>query len=286
MPCNKGFIEFLVFFKLYYQKYCVTPSYKNHILNYMMKELKNMTLLEVSNLSFSYHSLKGEIQTLKNISFTVEEGEFVTIVGPSGCGKSTILSLIAGLLIPEAGTLTLAPSTKIGYMLQRDLLMEWKTIRENCELGLKMTGTLNEATKSYVDDLLKEYELSAFANKRPSELSGGMRQRAALIRTIAMNPDLLLLDESFSALDSQTRTLVSSDICNIIKANHKTAILVTHDPAEAVTLADRILVLTKRPASIQTIFSIQYPISRDNPILLRDTKEFQTYHKKLWEQLY
>lgn len=245
-----------------------------------------MSILEVSNLSFSYHGLKGEIQTLKNISFTIEKGEFASIVGPSGCGKSTILSLIAGLLTPEEGSIYLEPSVQVGYMLQRDLLMEWKTIRENCELGLKISGTLNDDTRSYVDELLKEYELSAFANKKPSELSGGMRQRAALIRTIATNPDLLLLDESFSALDTQTRLLVSSDICNIIKENHKTAILVTHDPAEAVTLADRVIVLTKRPASIQKIFSIEYNIPRDNPILLRDTKEFQMYHKLLWEQLY
>lgn len=243
-----------------------------------------MPLLSLSDVSFSYHSLNGETKTLKNISFQVENGEFIAIVGPSGCGKSTLLSIIAGILKPETGTITAPDDLKIGYMLQKDLLLEWKTVLENCLLGLKFHKISPKEGRKRILCLLEQYGLYDFQNKKPSELSGGMRQRCALIRTIALDPDLLLLDESFSALDSQTRLFISSDISSIIRKNHKTAILVTHDPDEALCLADRVILLGKRPASIKKEWILSYP-DRSDPIKLKSSKEFQAYHTSLWNAL-
>ena len=181
------------------------------------------TILELNGISYSYHSLHGELNTLQDVSFDVKEGEFVAVVGPSGCGKSTLLSIISGLLKPEAGTITVnnpdgtPECPRIGYMLQRDHLFEWRTIYKNCILGLEINHMLTEERKAYVDRLLIEYDLDKFRNKRPHELSGGMKQRAALIRTLALDPQLLLLDEPFSSLDYQTRLIVSADICKLIR---------------------------------------------------------------------
>ena len=190
-------------------------------------------ILSLQDISYSYHNLNGETPALSDISFEVSQGEFLAIVGPSGCGKSTLLSIIAGLLTPEEGKSAADCSTddavKIGYMLQRDHLFEWRTIYQNVILGLELNHTLTPENRDYVLKLLKDYELYAFKDKKPSELSGGMRQRAALIRTMAIHPDLLLLDEPFSALDSQTRLNVSADIAQIIRQTNKTAVLITHD---------------------------------------------------------
>lgn len=252
-------------------------------------------LLSLQNISYSYHNLKGETPALSNISFQVSQGEFLAVVGPSGCGKSTLLSIIAGLLTPEEGSLfykgrllaDCAPddSVKIGYMLQRDHLFEWRTIYRNVILGLELNHALSSENRDYVLKLLEDYGLSAFKDKKPSELSGGMRQRAALIRTMAIHPDLLLLDEPFSALDSQTRLDVSADIAQIIRKTGKTAILITHDLPEAITLADRVLVLSKRPACIKCEMPIHFSVDRHDPIAVRNTAEYQLYFNHLWEVL-
>ena len=241
--------------------------------------------LSLNNISYSYHNLKGETPAITNISFQVMEGEFLAIVGPSGCGKSTLLSVIAGLLEPEQGNLSYSSASTIGYMLQRDHLFEWRTIYQNVILGLELQKKLSKDNIDYVLHLLTEYGLDAFADKKPSELSGGMRQRAALIRTMAIKPDLLLLDEPFSALDFQTRLTVSADIGNIIRRNNKTAILITHDLSEAITLADRVIVLSKRPASIKSELSIIYDTDRSNPLSIRSSEAYQTYFDLLWKEL-
>ena len=197
-------------------------------------------LIHLSHVSFSYHTPGGETLALSDIDFSVYPEEFLAIVGPSGCGKSTLLSILSGRLKPEKGE-RLASDLTIGYMLQRDHLFEWRSIWKNVTLGLEIQKRLNAETKVYARSLLKEYGLLPFADSYPSELSGGMRQRAALIRTLVLKPDLLLLDEPFSALDYQTRLNVSNDIGQILRHSKKTAILVTHDLSEAISLADRVI---------------------------------------------
>lgn len=216
----------------------------------------NQPLLKVQDVSYTYHTKAGETPALSHISFSVFPGEFVAIVGPSGCGKSTFLDMLCGLLKPSGGELLLnekplaESATNIGYMLQKDHLFEWRTIYSNMLLGLEIQKRITPKSKERVDNLLENYGLDKFKGSRPSQLSGGMRQRAALIRTLALEPDLLLLDEPFSALDYQTRLSVSDDIGTIIRQEGKTAILVTHDISEAVSMADRVLVFSKRPATV------------------------------------
>lgn len=241
--------------------------------------------LSLKNISYSYHNLKSETPALSNISFQVKEGEFLAIVGPSGCGKSTLLSIIAGLLYPENGSLSFGSPSRIGYMLQHDHLFEWRTIYQNVILGLELNKSVTKGNTDYVMQLLKDYGLYSFREKKPSELSGGMRQRAALIRTLAIRPDLLLLDEPFSALDFQTRLTVSADIGNIIRSTGKTAILITHDLSEAITLADRVLVLSNRPASVKYELPIDFDLERTSPLAIRATKEYQNYFNLLWKEL-
>ena len=242
------------------------------------------TILELQNISHSYHSNEGETPALKNLSFTLNKGEFISIVGPSGCGKSTLLSIITGLLTPEQGTIRLH-GHNLGYMLQKDHLLEWRTIFKNVILGLEVQHTLTPDKKDKAFDLLAKYGLKDFANAKPSELSGGMRQRAALVRTLILEPDLLLLDEPFSALDYQTRLEVSDDIGQIIKHEGKTAILVTHDLAEAVSMGNRVIVLTARPGSIKTIIPLTFPLESDTPLLRRETIEFNHYFQTIWKEL-
>ncbi len=211
----------------------------------------------VENIFMNYHSLKGSTPALKDISFSIEEGEFVSIVGPSGCGKSTLLNIIAGLIPQSSGDIYIdgekqkSISPKIGYMFQKDHLFNWLTVLDNITLGLKIQHKLNSERKETIEKLLKDYGLLDFKDHHPDELSGGMRQKVALIRTLALNPEVLLLDEPFSALDYQTRLNISDEIYNIIKKEGKTAIMVTHDISEAVAMSDRILVLSKRPAKIK-----------------------------------
>lgn len=242
-------------------------------------------ILSLEKISYSYHNLKSETPALSEISFQVKEGEFLAIVGPSGCGKSTLLSIIAGLLTPESGSLSFRPASTIGYMLQHDHLFEWRTIYRNVILGLELNKAVTRENTDYVLQLLNDYGLYAFKDKKPSELSGGMRQRAALIRTMAIRPDLLLLDEPFSALDFQTRLTVSADIGNIIRSTGKTAVLITHDLSEAITLADRVLVLSQRPAMVKYELPIHFDIDRSFPLAIRTTPVYQTYFNLLWKEL-
>lgn len=247
--------------------------------------------LEVKDLNYSYHSMEGETPALSNISFTVNTGEFIAVVGPSGCGKSTLLSLVSGLIKPESGQILLdripvqSGDTRIGYMLQKDHLFEWRTIFSNACLGLEIQKKLNEVSRENVHGLLNAYGLGAFEDSRPSELSGGMRQRAALIRTLALEPDLLLLDEPFSALDYQTRLAVCDDISTIIKKREKTAVLITHDLSEAVSVADRIIILTKRPGRIKDILTINFPDKTLSPLERRNCPEFSSYFNDVWKIL-
>ena len=242
-------------------------------------------ILEITHLKKTYHDKTGEIDALSDITFDVYNQEFLSIVGPSGCGKSTILSILSGLIDSSGG------STKynkekcvLGYMLQKDSLFPWRTILDNCLLGLEITNTLTEENKNYVINLLDTYGLGEFKNKYPANLSGGMKQRVALIRTLAIKPDILLLDEAFSALDYQTRLALSDDVYKIIKNEGKTAIMVTHDLAEAISLSDRIIVLTKRPATIKKIYEINLT-NKSTPINNRKCKEFSEYYDMIWRDL-
>ena len=187
-------------------------------------------ILEVKNICKTYQSQNGEIEALKNISFDINEGEYISIIGPSGCGKSTLLSIIAGLESKSSGKIYI--NGKIGYMLQKDNLLEWRTIYKNVLLGLEIQKENTQENREYVEELLKKYGLYEFKDKYPAQLSGGMRQRVALIRTLAIRPKILLLDEAFSALDYQTRLMVTEDIFKILKAENITALMVTHDISE------------------------------------------------------
>ena len=247
--------------------------------------------LEACGVSYSYHSLEGETPALFDISFSVTTGEFLAVVGPSGCGKSTLLSLLSGLLEPEEGTILIdgipirdSPAS-IGYMFQKDHLFEWRTIYGNVSLGLEIQKKLDAKSRALLTEMLKDYGLSGFEAARPSELSGGMRQRAALIRTLALKPDLLLLDEPFSALDYQTRLSVCDDISGIIRGTGKTAILITHDLAEAISVADRIIVLSARPGQVKAVLPVTFDACYDSPLKRRNAPEFSSYFNQLWQML-
>lgn len=248
-------------------------------------------LLEVRDVSLSYHTLQGETTALSHISFTLMPGEFLAIVGPSGCGKSTLLNVICGLLDAEQGSILMDGSpvqqqtARIGYMLQKDHLLEWRSVYKNVLLGLEIRKEVSPKKKVLVEEMLKTYGLDKFKNARPSQLSGGMRQRAALIRTLALKPDLLLLDEPFSALDYQTRLNVSDDIGRILKKEHKPAILVTHDISEAISMADRVIILSKRPAAIQKIVTIELGMEDRTPLSSRNAPEFKSYFNLIWKEL-
>ena len=245
-------------------------------------------ILTLDNISLSYHTREGETEALRSISFGVGRGEFVAIVGPSGCGKTTILSVVAGLLKPTAGTVTLdgrtvsAPGADVGYMLQKDTLFEWLTISKNVELGLKIQKKLTEENKAYARALLEKYGLMEFAEHYPGQLSGGMRQRAALIRTLAFRPKILLLDEPFSALDFQTRLSVGEDVGEIIREEGVTALLVTHDISEAASLGSRIIVLSPRPAVIKKIFDVPLQGTAGER---RQSPEFTEMTNAVWNEL-
>lgn len=247
--------------------------------------------LEACGVSYSYHSMEGETPALSNISFTVTTGEFLAVVGPSGCGKSTLLSLLSGLLEPEQGSVLIdgtpirQSGASIGYMLQKDHLFEWRTIYGNVSLGLEIQKKLNTASRAQLSEMLGSYGLGGFEDAHPSELSGGMRQRAALIRTLALKPDLLLLDEPFSALDYQTRLSVCDDISSIIRSTGKTAILITHDLAEAISVADRVIILSARPGQVRSIFPITFDAIYDSPLKRRNAPEFSHYFNQVWEAL-
>ena len=231
-------------------------------------------LLEADHVGLSYHELDGETPAVEDIS----------IVGPSGCGKTSILSMIDGLMQPSRGKITLYGKSRPGYMLQRDHLLDWRTVEGNVLLGLQVMGMLNEETRAFTNSLLRTYGLSDFAKSYPRQLSGGMRQKVALIRTLACSPELLLLDEPFSALDYQTRLTVSDEIYGIIRKEGKTAILVTHDIAEAISMSDRILVFSSRPARLRAVHRIELTVG-DTPLSRRNSPEFKDYFDMIWKEI-
>ncbi len=241
-------------------------------------------ILRVNQLKKTYHTKQGETPAIDEVSFSLEPGEFIAIVGPSGCGKSTILSVLCNLLEKSGGTIETNQDTSFGYMLQQDCLFPWRTILDNCLLGLEITKQNTKENQEHVLKLLKTYGLEEFIHSYPANLSGGMRQRVALIRTLAIKPDILLLDEPFSALDYQSRLAVSDDVYRIIKREKKSAIMVTHDLAEAISMADRIIVLTERPCQIKNIHSIHFE-HRSTPIENRKCKEFSKYYDQIWKEI-
>lgn len=241
-------------------------------------------LLEVKNLKKMYHNDQGETLAIEDVSFDVKKKEILSIVGPSGCGKSTILSILTNLEDKSDGEITFLGNENIGYMLQNDSLFPWLTILNNCLIGLEVAGTKNEENIRRVRELLEKYGLGEFIDKYPDSLSGGMRQRVALIRTLATNPSLLLLDEPYSALDYQTRLNLSDDMYKIIKAEGKAAILITHDIAEAISMSDRVIVLSSRPATVKTVYEIRLT-DKKNPIHNRKCLEFNDYYEKIWRDL-
>ena len=247
-------------------------------------------MIDLQHVALTYQSPDGEVEALRDISFQMEEGEFVSIVGPSGCGKSTLLSLIAGLERPTAGSILVdgeavrAPTSKAGFMPQQDQLFPWQPIWGNVTLALAIRQGDTPEAQSRVRELLARYGLTDFSEKLPGQLSGGMRQRCALIRTLAADPKILLLDESFSALDYQTRLSVSADICRIIRQERKTALLVTHDISEAISMSDRVVVLSRRPAVIRAIHDLA-PLRGLSPMERRDSEAFRGFFNLIWKEL-
>lgn len=247
-------------------------------------------VIEVQNLNLTYHNAEGETLALNDINFDVNRGEFISLVGPSGCGKTTILSIISGLLKASTGKVLIdgiepsSKNTKCGYMFQKDNLLPWRSIEKNVLLGLEIQGKNTKVNKVKALELLDKYGLKDFKRKRPDELSGGMRQRVALIRTLALNPSILLLDEPFSALDYQTRLNVCDDVAKIIKQEKKTAILVTHDLQEAISMSDRIFVLTSRPAHIKAVYKLDFDKNL-TPFEKRQLPEAETLFNKLWGEI-
>ena len=240
-------------------------------------------VLKLKNVSKKYQAKNGEVEALADISFEVKEGEFVSIIGPSGCGKSTLLSIIAGLEPKTSGDIQIEGST--GYMLQKDSLLEWRNIYDNVTFGLEIGHKKTKENEAYVVNLLKRYGLYDFKEKYPTQLSGGMRQRAALIRTLAIKPKILLLDEAFSALDYQTRIMVTNDIFQILKNENITALIVTHDISEAISMSDRVVVLTRRPATVKNIHTIDFEMENRNPINCRESSKFSKYFDTIWKEL-
>lgn len=250
-----------------------------------------MAVLRVEGVRKAYQTPQGETVALQDITFSMEKGDFYSLVGPSGCGKSTLLSIIAGTLSPTTGQVEVAgetvsgPSPHIGYMLQQDNLLEWRTVRQNVLFGLEIRRSLTPQTRARADRLLETYGLSEFADRHPSQLSGGMRQRVALIRTLAVEPDILLLDEAFSALDYQTRLAVTEDVYRIIRQEQVTALMVTHDIPESICMGDKVLILSGRPAVIREELPIRFDLPERTPLRCRSCPEFGSYFNHIWKEL-
>ncbi len=248
--------------------------------------------IRCEGLSYTYLTRSGETLALDGLNLAVRDGEFCSIVGPSGCGKSTLLALISGLLRPTEGQLLFdgaranGPNDRIGILLQKDHLFEWRTVLQNAELGLEIRGRSTTEARRRAHALLQAYGLGGFENSYPYQLSGGMRQRVALVRTLATDPDILLLDEPFSALDYQTKLILERDVHRIIRSNRKTALLVTHDIEEAVSMSDRVIVLSGRPAQVRNVYEIALTVSGEHtPMTTRDAPEFRAYCKSIWKDL-
>jgi NitT/TauT family transport system ATP-binding protein len=259
-----------------------------------MVQTESQPAVALRNITLNYFTPESETLALSNISLDVASGEFVAIVGSSGCGKSTLLSLISGLIAPSRGSVTIdgaavtAPSPRVGYMFQKDTLLEWRTVRQNVLIGAELLGLDKTASRRRAEELLRRYGLGDFMDSLPSQLSGGMRQRAALARTLCTEPDILLLDEPFSALDFQTRLALSDEISEILRATGKTVVLVTHDIGEAVSMASRVIVMSRRPGRIKSEHRISFPSfgsERPSPFAARKCPEYNEYFQAIWDDL-
>ena len=234
-------------------------------------------LLSLENVSKSFFSSKKQTEVLSNISFNIQKNEIIALLGPSGCGKSTLLNILSSLEEQTSGTITL--NGKLGYMFQKDALLPWRNIFSNICLGLEIKKKKTNENIEYANELIKKYKLNDFINNFPNQISGGMKQRVALIRTLVLKPDLLLLDEPFSALDAQTKIAVQNDVYNIIKQEKKSALIVTHDIGEAIALADKIIILSDRPAKVKKIVNIK--INNLSPLERRNNSQFNEYHSQI-----
>ncbi len=241
-------------------------------------------ILKINNLSKTYHTKKYEIHAVDNFNLELKKGEFIAIVGPSGCGKSTILSILSGIDKNYKGNIEKDDNITFGYMLQQDALFEWRNILDNSLIGLEIQNKKKDNNIKYVINLLETYGLKEFINNYPSSLSGGMKQRVSLIRTLATKPDIILLDEPFSALDYQTRLKVSDDVYKILKKEHKSAIIVTHDIAEAISMADRVIILSNRPSHIKKVIKINLK-NKSTPINNRKDELFNLYYEMIWKEI-
>jgi NitT/TauT family transport system ATP-binding protein len=250
--------------------------------------------VEIQGVTLNYFTPDRETLALANVSLTVEQGEFIAIVGSSGCGKSTLLSLVSGLMPPSRGSIRIdgkevvKPSPRVGYMFQKDTLLEWRTILDNVLLGAELLDVDMRQARRRAEELLTRYGLGEFLHGFPGQLSGGMRQRAALARTLCCEPDLLLLDEPFSALDYQTRLALSEEVAGILSAEQKTVILVTHDIGEAISMANRVIVMSRRPGRIKSEHRIEFPSfgpTRPTPFQARKCSEFASYFQTIWDEL-
>lgn len=248
-------------------------------------------VLQADNVTMAFGAgTASEVVAFRNISFSLHQGEILAIVGPSGCGKSTLFNVIAGLLRPTSGSVTVDGTLvddatgHVGYMLQKDLLLPWRSVLENVMLGLEVSGAADQAARDRAMSLINRYGLGGFESSRPKALSGGMRQRVAFMRTLALDPKAILLDEPFSALDFQTRLILQGDVKRIIREQNKAAILVTHDIGEAIAMADRVLVLSHRPGTIKAIHDIDLGDETD-PVAVRRTEAFNNYFDVIWGEL-
>lgn len=263
-------------------------------IDYMLgrEKMANKKVVEIKNLGIIYHTLEEETVALENVNLDIYQNEIIGIVGPSGCGKSTLLSLISGLLKPTRGEVRVngnlvdKPLKNAGYMFQKDHLFEWRNILNNVVIGLEIQDKLNDQAISHAKELLHNYGLGDFIYSYPYQLSGGMRQRVALIRTLLLEPDILLLDEPFSALDYQTRLAISDEIGSILKREKRSAIMVTHDISEAISMSDRVVVLSNRPGTIKKVFEINLTCPGERtPLKCREAPEFRYYFNEIWKEL-
>jgi NitT/TauT family transport system ATP-binding protein len=249
------------------------------------------TVLKADNVGVAFKNGEHFVEAIRNVSFELRQGETLAIVGPSGCGKSTLFNAIAGLLKPTRGHVEVAgrrvddAAGQVGYMLQKDLLLPWRSVLDNVTLGLEVRGAAKGRSRDIAMKLIKAYGLAGFEHAKPATLSGGMRQRVAIMRTLAFDPQVILLDEPFSALDFQTRLLLQADVSRIITEHGKSAILVTHDIGEAIAMADRVLVLSARPATVRALHIIDLPKAGRDPVTLRTDSAFQAYFARIWADL-
>lgn len=248
-------------------------------------------MLEFRNVSFSFSGRRGDVEVLHDVSFSCQEDEIVAVIGPSGCGKTTLLGLASALRTPSAGAVLVDgqvvkdPSRLIGMLFQQSTLLPWRSVVENVELGLEIRGEARDARRQKALTLIRQYGLGGFERKYPHALSGGMQKRAALAQTLAMEPEVLLLDEPFAALDAQTRVIIENDVVKICRAGKRSMVLVTHDIAEAISMADRVVVLSKRPATVKQIFAIPFSRAAKSVADVPTMAEFTTYFKRIWDAL-